>query len=93
MYSMVKCLLLVRWVIRSIIHGEPIELFLIPVNVPYYGVTYAVVCAVLSDGAYKRVAHVVVAAGFLSDYLNGLMPYNHKYNVLSASLTKISFLQ
>ena len=47
------------------------------------------------------VAHVVAAAGFLSHYLNGplpyvflqpycYMPYNRKYNVLSASLNKTS---
>ena len=30
----------------------------------------------------------MAAAGFLSRNLNGLTPYNHKYNVLSASLNK-----
>ena len=30
----------------------------------------------------------MAAAGFLSHYLNGPLPYNCKYNVLSASLNK-----
>ena len=30
----------------------------------------------------------MAAAGFLSRYLNGSLPYNRKYNVLSASLNK-----
>ena len=29
-----ECLLMVRWVIRSILHGEPIEIFLVPASAP-----------------------------------------------------------
>ena len=35
---------MVRWVIGSILHGGPIELFLIPVSTPTTGVTKVVVC-------------------------------------------------
>ena len=42
---------MVRWVVGSILHGEPIELFLVPAS----GITMAVVCVImLWDGAYKR---------------------------------------
>ena len=37
---------MVRWVIRSILHGGTIELFLVPAS----AVTKAVVCAILSVG-------------------------------------------
>ena len=30
----------------------------------------------------------MAAVGFLSRYMNGPLPYNHKYNVLSVSLNK-----
>ena len=44
--------LMVWWVIRSILHGGPIELFLIPSSV---GITKVMVCTVcLWDGAHKR---------------------------------------
>ena len=46
---------MLRWVIRSILHGEPIELFLVPASAarllkqrPWY------VLSCLWDGAYKR---------------------------------------
>ena len=46
---------MVRWVVGSILHGGPIELVLVPVSVPRFGVTKAVVCVILSvDDAYKR---------------------------------------
>ena len=32
--SVVECLFMVRWVIRSMPHNGPIELFLVPVSVP-----------------------------------------------------------
>ena len=38
---------MVQWVIGSILHGEPIELFLVPASA---GVTKAVVCVILSVG-------------------------------------------
>ena len=37
---------MVRWVDGSILHGGPIELFLVPAT----GVTKAVVCVILSVG-------------------------------------------
>ena len=59
--------------------GGPIELFLVPASAPQRP-WYVHSC--LWDGAYKRtlavnrkrVAHVA-AAGFLSRYLNGPLPY------------------
>ena len=36
-----------RWVVGSILHGGPIELFLVPASA---GETKAVVCAILSVG-------------------------------------------
>ena len=71
--SVVMCLLIVLWVVGSIPHGGPIEQFFIPM-----------VCVILSVGwciqknhccQSKRVAHVVVAAGFLSNCLSGPLPY------------------
>ena len=38
---------MVRWVVGSILHGGPIELFLVPATT---GVTKAVVCVILSVG-------------------------------------------
>ena len=38
--------LMVRWVVGSILHGEPTELFLVPASAP----RLAVVCAILSVG-------------------------------------------
>ena len=43
------CSLMVRWVVGSILHGGPIELFPVPVSAPWL-VTKAVVCAILSVG-------------------------------------------
>ena len=65
---------MVRWVVGSILHGGPTELFLIPASAPQLvqqRTWYVLSC--LLDGAYKRslaanlkrVAHEVVAAGFL----------------------------
>ena len=39
---------MVQWVVGSILHGGPIELFLVPASAP--GVTKAVVCIILSVG-------------------------------------------
>ena len=65
---------MVRWVIGSILHSGPIELFLIPVSGPR--LMYVLAC--LLDDAYK----ITVAAKrkeypvcFLSHYLNGPLPY------------------
>ena len=44
---MVKRSLIVRWVVGSIHHGGPIEIFLVPAGA---GVQKAVVCAILSVG-------------------------------------------
>ena len=41
---------MVRWVVGSILHGGPIELFLVPASAPQTGVTKAVVCVILSVG-------------------------------------------
>ena len=72
---------MVRWVVGSIPHGGPIELFLVPASAPrlvYQRPWYVLSC--LWDGAYKitlaanrRVDHVA-ATGFLSRYLNGPLP-------------------
>ena len=60
---------MVRWVVGLIIHGGPIELFLIPASMCYP------VCGMMHiQEPYKRVAYVV-AAGFLSRYLSG--PFYH----------------
>ena len=83
---MVETLFLVRCITGSIPHGEPTELFLVITSAPHTVLTKAVVCDMLSDGAYKRtlavnrkrIAHVVAAAGFLSSYLSGPLLYNRK---------------
>ena len=41
---------MVRWVVGSILHGGPIELFLVPASIPR--LVYALSC--LWDDAYKR---------------------------------------
>ena len=57
---------MVRWVVGSILHGGPIKLFLVPASAPRL---------VFSLVANRKVAHVVAAAGFLSRYLSGPLPY------------------
>ena len=49
---MVEPLLRGKWVVRSILHGGTIELFLVPASVKniLFGITKAVVCAILSVG-------------------------------------------
>ena len=42
--------LMVRWVVGSILHGGPIELFLVPSKCFTTGVTKAVVCVIMSVG-------------------------------------------
>ena len=39
-----------QWVVGSIPHGGPIELFLIPASAPRLEVTKAMVCVILSVG-------------------------------------------
>ena len=65
---------MVRWVVGSILHGGPNELFLVPASLsrlvhqkPWYVVSW------LKDDA-ESVAHGA-AAGFLSHYLSGPLPY------------------
>ena len=41
--SVLECLLMVRWVIRSIPHGGPIELFLVLLSFPFW-VRYVLFC-------------------------------------------------
>ena len=41
---------MVLWVVGSILHGGPIELFLIPTSVSMTGITKAKICAILFDG-------------------------------------------
>ena len=66
---------MVRWVIRSIPHGELIELFLVPDRKSTTGIQRPwCVLSCLWDGAYKRsliankkrIVHLVAAASFLS---------------------------
>ena len=49
--SVVKHLLMMRWVLGSILHGEPIELFLVPASAPWRytkgGSMYYPVCGML----------------------------------------------
>ena len=72
---------MVQWVVGLILHGGPIELFLVPASAPqlvYKRPWYVLSC--LLDGAYirtlavRKIAHVV-AAGFLSHYMCGTLPY------------------
>ena len=70
---------MVRWIVGSILHGGPIELFFVPASVPrlvQQRPWYVLSC--LSDSAYK----ITLAAnrtdehsGFLSRYLNGPLLY------------------
>ena len=52
--SMVTCLLMVRWVIGLIPHGEPIELFHIPVSMTGVKKGHSMWYPVW-DGEYKRI--------------------------------------
>ena len=45
---MLEYLLMVRWVIRSIPYGGPVEVYLIPASAPWY------VLSCLWDSVYKR---------------------------------------
>ena len=84
--TVVELLPMVRWITGSIPHDEPTELFLVITSAPHTVLTKAVVCDMLSDGAYKRtlavnrkrIANAVAAAGFFSNYLSGPLPYNRK---------------
>ena len=67
---------MVRWVVGSILHGGPIELFLVLVSAPrlvQQRPWYVLSC--LWDHACKR---TLAAVGFLSRYLSGPLPYNRK---------------
>ena len=76
---------MVRWVIGSILHGGPIELFLVPSSAPRLLSEWSFTLYLtprLWDDAYKKTLAViservvyVVAAGFFSCYLSGPLPY------------------
>ena len=70
------------WVIGSMHHGGPTELFLVLTCTR----RKVVLCATLWNCAYKRtladnqnVAHVVVVESFLSPYLSGPFPYFRRH--------------
>ena len=66
---------MLRWVVGSILHGAPIELFFVPASAPRLAEQrpwHVLYC--LWDDAYKRVAYVA-AACFLSRHLSGPLPY------------------
>ena len=84
-------MLIVRWVVGSIPQGGPIELVLVTSTAPWQVIWYTVfgMWHIKAFSCWsERVAHVA-AAGFLSCYLSGPLPYNRKYFVLSVSLNKI----
>ena len=68
---------MVRWVVGSIVHGGPIELFLVPASAPW--LVYVLSC--LWDGAYKRIVAAIRKEQPIwwqqvsSRYLNGPFPY------------------
>ena len=74
-----------RWVVRSILHGGPIEPYLFSSQCSTSGVTKAVVCAIHVCGMVhikdpllligKTLAHDA-AAGFVSCYLNCPLPHD-----------------
>ena len=51
---MVERLLVVWWVFESILHGEPIDPFLVPAS------AHRRMLSCLWDGAYKIVAHIAI---------------------------------
>ena len=66
---------MVRWVVGSILHGRLIELFLVPPSAPrLVKQRLRYVLSFLWDDAYKRTL-AGAAAGFLSRYLSGPLPY------------------
>ena len=73
---------MVQWVIGSILHGvDPLSYFLfLPVLHDWCNKRPSYVLSCLWDDAYKRTIAVncVAAAGFLSHYLSGPLPYNRK---------------
>ena len=73
---------MVRWVVMSILHDGPIELFLVPASArhlvqqkPWHVLSCRWGDAYKRSLASNQVAHVVVAAGFMSRYMNGPLPY------------------
>ena len=67
---------MVRWVVESILHGLPIELFLVPISAPQLGLQrpwYVLSC--LWDDAYKRTLAASRKVDFLSRFLSGPLPY------------------
>ena len=67
---------MVRWVVGSILHGGPIELFLVPASAPRR-ITKAVVCEILSMGPLLRIGKSSPCGG--SGFLNGPLPYVRRH--------------
>ena len=63
---------MVRWVVGSIPHGGPIELFLVPASAP------RLVLSCLWDGAYKITLAADQKEGFFLAKSGGFTPYNSK---------------
>ena len=78
---------MVRWVVGSILHGGPIELFLVPAKNSTTGVKKVVVCVILFGGM-MHIKEPLLLTGKSSPYggsgfplsLSGwsLTPYNRK---------------
>ena len=90
--SVVERLFMVRWVIGSIPHSGPIELFHVPASAQRLAKQrpwYVLSCGMVHKKATTPKQHVRAAAGFLSNWvvLVYRTPYNRKQNVLTASLT------
>ena len=64
---------MVRWVVGSILHGGPTAVYRSS-QCTTTGVTKVVLCVILSGMMHIRVAYLA-AAGFLSRYLSGPLPY------------------
>ena len=72
---------MVRWVVGLIPHGGPIELFSFQPLLhdwcsPVCGMEHIKI-SLSANG--KRRAHVVMAAGFLSRYMNGSLSYARRH--------------
>ena len=62
---MVDHSLMLRWVVGSIPHGGPIELFLVAASIPWMMHTKYLLLLI------ERVIYLAVATGFLSRYMSG----------------------
>ena len=91
---------MVRWVVGSILHGRPIELFLVPASAPRLVEQRSCMCHPVCGMVHIKEPLLLIGksslcggSGFplsLSEYSFTicLTPYNRKYNVLNASLNK-----